>query len=170
MRSREQSTKRTAKKAAPKAAKRTTVSRTLSEGFTDEERAAMKERAQELKAAARRGPHADKADEERAVLAKIAEMPEPDRAIAKRLHAIIKANAPTLSPKLWYGMPAYAKDGKVVCFFQGAYKFKARYATFGFSDTAHLDDGAMWPVAFALTELTAAEEARIGTLVRKAVS
>src|SRR5581483_7083278 len=109
----------------------------------------MKERAQELKAAARRGAHVDKAEEERAVLAKIAAMPEPDRALAKRLHAIIKASAPALSPRLWYGMPAYAKDGKVVCFFQGAHKFNSRYATFGFSDTAHLDDGAMWPVAFA---------------------
>ena len=169
MRSREQSTKRTAKKAAPKAAKRTTVSRTLSEGFTDEERAAMKERAQELKAAARRGPHADKADEERAVLAKMAEMPEPDRAIAKRLHAIIKANAPTLSPKLWYGMPAYALDGRIVCFFQDAAKFKYRYATLGFQDAAKLDDGAMWPTSYALTEMTPEVEARIAELVKRAV-
>ena len=138
--------------------------------FTDEERAAMKERAQEQKAAARRGPRADKADGESDVLAKIAEMPEPDRAMAERLHAIIKASAPALSPRTWYGMPAYAKDGNVVCFFQAAQKFKARYATFGFSDKANLDEGAMWPVAFALTELTAADEARIGALVKKAVS
>ena len=139
-------------------------------GFTDEERAAMKERVQELKAAARRGPRADKADEESEVLAKIAEMPEPERAMAKRLHAIIKASAPVLSPRLWYGMPAYAKDGNVVCFFQSAQKFKTRYATFGFSDKANLDEGAMWPTSFALKELTAAEEARIGALVKKAVS
>ncbi len=138
--------------------------------FTDEERVAMKERVQEQKAAARRGPRADKADGESAVLAKIAEMPEPDRAMAERLHAVIKASAPALSPKLWYGMPAYAKDGKVVCFFQSAQKFKTRYATFGFSDEANLDEGTMWPTAFALTELTAAEEARIGALVKKAVS
>ena len=141
-----------------------------SKGFTDEERAAMKERAQELKAEARRGTRADKADGESEVLAKIAEMPEPDRAIGERLHAIIKASAPALSPKLWYGMPAYAKDGNVVCFFQSAQKFKARYATLGFSDKANLDEGAMWPVAFALKELTAAEEARIGALVKKAAS
>jgi len=131
-------------------------------GFTDEERAAMKDRVQELKA--------DKANGESAVLAKIAEMREPDRAMANRLHAIIKASAPALSPKLWYGMPAYAKDDKVVCFFQSAQKFKSRYATFGFSDKANLDDGAMWPAAFALKELTATEEARISTLVKKAVS
>ncbi len=135
-------------------------------GFTDEERAAMKERAQELKAAER----ADKADGESAVLAKIAEMPEPDRAMSKRLHTLIKASAPALSPKTWYGMPAYAKDGKVVCFFQSAQKFKTRYATFGFSDMANLDEGAMWPVTFALKELTATEEARIVALVKKAVS
>ncbi len=141
-----------------------------SKGFTDEERAAMRERAQELKAEARRGPRARKADGERAVLAKIAEMPEPDRALGERLHEIIKASAPALSPKTWYGMPAYAKDGKVVCFFQSAQKFKSRYATFGFSDEANLDEGAMWPTAFALKELTAAEEARIGALVKKAVS
>jgi hypothetical protein len=141
-----------------------------STGFTDEERAAMKERVQELKAAARRGPRADKADGESAVLAKIAEMPAPDRAMGKRLHAIIKASAPALSPRLWYGMPAYAKDGKVVCFFQSAQKFKTRYATLGFSDKAKLDEGAMWPVAFALTKLTAADEARIGALVKKAVN
>ncbi len=131
-------------------------------GFTDEERAAMKERAQELKA--------DKTNGESAVLAKIAEMPEPDRTMAMQLHALIKASAPALSPKTWYGMPAYAKDGKVVCFFQSAHKFNARYATFGFNDTANLDEGAMWPTAFALKELTAAEEARISALVKKAVS
>jgi hypothetical protein len=138
-----------------------------SKGFTDEERAAMKERAQELKAAARAVK--DTTDGESAVLAKIAEMPEPDRAMGERLHAIIKSSAPALSPKTWYGMPAYAKDGKVVCFFQSAQKFKTRYATFGFSDTASLDEGTMWPVAFALTELTAADEARIAALVKQAV-
>jgi uncharacterized protein YdhG (YjbR/CyaY superfamily) len=137
-------------------------------GFTDEERAAMKERAQELKAEAR--ANKDKAAGESAVLAKIAEMPEPDRAMAERLHAIIKASAPALSPKTWYGMPAYAKDGKVVCYFTSAHKFNSRYATFGFNDTANLDEGAMWPTSFALKELTAAEEARIGALVKKAVS
>ena len=141
-----------------------------SKGFTAEERAAMRERAQELKAEARRGPRATKADDEGAVLAKIAEMPEPDRSMAKRLHAIIKADAPALSPKTWYGMPAYAKDGKVVCFFQSAQKFNSRYATFGFSDEANLDEGTMWPTAFALKELTAAEEARIAALVKKALS
>jgi uncharacterized protein YdhG (YjbR/CyaY superfamily) len=135
-----------------------------STGFTDEERAAMRERARELKAAA------GKADEESGVLAKIAEMPAPDRAMAKRLHAVVKASAPVLSPKLWYGMPAYARDGKVVCFFQSAQKFKTRYATLGFSDEANLDEGAMWPTAFALRELTAADEARIGAIVKKAVS
>src|SRR4030081_552814 len=138
--------------------------------FTDEERGAMKQRVQELKTAARRGPRADKADEESAVLAKIAEMPETDRAMGERLHAVIKASAPALSPRLWYGMPAYARDGKVVCFFQTAQKFKTRYATFGFSDEANLDEGAMWPTAFAVTELTADDEARIGALVKKAVS
>jgi hypothetical protein len=153
-----------------KSAKNTTATGKTSEGFTDEERGAMKERAQELKAAARRGPRADKADGESAVLAKIAEMPEADRAMAERLHAVIRASAPALSPKTWYGQPAYAKDGKVVCFFQAAQKFNTRYATFGFSDQANLDDGAMWPTAFALTELTAADEARIGALVKKAVS
>jgi hypothetical protein len=153
-----------------KSAKSTTATDKASEGFSDEERGAMKERAQELKAAARRGPRADKADGERAVLAKIAEMPEPDRALGERLHAVIKASAPALSPRLWYGMPAYAKDGKVVCFFQSAQKFNTRYATFGFSDAANLDEGAMWPTAFALTELTAADEARISALVKKAVS
>ncbi len=148
----------------------TTATGKASQGFTDEERAAMKERAQELKAAARRGPRAGKADGEHDVLAKIAEMPEPDRAMAERLHAIVKASAPALSPRTWYGMPAYARDGKVVCFFQSAQKFKTRYATFGFSDAANLDEGAMWPTAFALEKLTAAEEARIGALVKKAVS
>ena len=147
---------------AQKSARRTADK--ASNGFTDEERAAMRERAREAKAAAR------KADGESDVLAKIAEMAEPDRAMAKRLHAIIKTSAPALSPKTWYGMPAYAKDGKVVCFFQSAQKFKSRYATFGFSDEANLDEGAMWPTSFALKELTAAEEARIGALVRKAVS
>ncbi|MGB7759451.1 MAG: DUF1801 domain-containing protein [Bryobacteraceae bacterium] len=139
-------------------------------GFTDEERAAMKERVQELKAEARGGPRAKKADGERDVLAKIAEMPEPDRAKAERLHAIVMASAPALSPRTWYGMPAYAKDGNVVCYFQSARKFKTRYATFGFSDKANLDEGTVWPVAFALKELTAADEARIGALVKKAVS
>jgi uncharacterized protein YdhG (YjbR/CyaY superfamily) len=158
------------KKATQKSAKSATASNEKPEGFTDEERAAMKERAQELKAEARRGPRADKEDGESAVLAKIAEMPEPDRAMAERLHAIIQASAPALAPKTWYGMPAYAKDGKVVCFFQSAQKFKSRYATFGFSDEANLDEGAMWPTAFALKELTAAEESKIGALVKKAVS
>jgi uncharacterized protein YdhG (YjbR/CyaY superfamily) len=153
-----------------KSAKRTTATDKTSAGFTAEERAAMKERAKELKAKARRGPRADKADGESAVLAKIAEMPESDRAMGERLHEIIKASAPALSPRLWYGMPAYAKAGKVVCFFQAAQKFNSRYATFGFNDTANLDEGAMWPTAFALTELTAADEARIGALVKKAVS
>ena len=152
-----------------KSAKSTTAVDKTSGGFSDKERAAMKERAQELKADAR--ANKDKADGESALLAKIAEMPEPDRALAERLHAIIKASAPALSPKTWYGMPAYAdKDGKVVCFFQSAQKFNTRYATFGFSDEANLDEGAMWPTAFALTELTAADEARIGALVKKAVS
>ena len=148
--------------------KSTTSGKTY-EGFTDEERAAMKERAQELKSAARRGSRGAKTDGESAVLEKIAEMPESDRAIAERIHAIVKASAPELSPKTWYGMPAYAKDGKVVCFFQSAQKFKSRYATFGFNDTANLDEGAMWPTSFALTELTAAEEKKIGALVKKAV-
>jgi uncharacterized protein YdhG (YjbR/CyaY superfamily) len=158
-----------AKKATQKSAKSTAIGKTF-KGFTDEERVAMKERAQELKAAARRGPRADKADGESAVLAKIAEMPKPDRAMGKRLHAIIKANAPALSPRLWYGMPAYTKDGKVVCFFQSALKFNSRYATFGFNDAANLDEGAMWPTSFALTQLTSTEEAKIGALVKKAVS
>ena len=138
--------------------------------FTDDERAAMKDRAQELKTAARRGPRVDKADAESDVLAKIAELPEPDRVRAERLHAIIKASAPALAPRLWYGMPAYAKDGKMICFFQSAQKFKTRYATLGFSDAANLDDGTMWPNAYALTELTAADEARIAALLKKAVS
>ena len=158
-----------AKKATKKSAK-STANNKKSKGFTDEERAAMKERAQELKAEAHRGPRADQADGESDVLVKIAEMPEPDRAMGERLHAVIKASAPTLSPKTWYGMPAYAKDGKVVCFFQSAAKFKSRYATLGFSDEANLDEGAMWPTSFALKELTAADEARIGALVKKAVS
>jgi uncharacterized protein YdhG (YjbR/CyaY superfamily) len=153
-----------------KSAKSTTAIDKTSEGFTDEERAAMKERAQELKAAARHGRRTDKADQESAVLARIAEMPGPDRAMAERLHAVIKASAPALSSRLWFGMPAYAKDGKVVCFFQGAQKFKTRYATFGFSDQANLDEDSMWPTAFALTELTATEEARIGELIKRAVS
>jgi len=138
-----------------------------SAGFTVEERAAMRERVKELKAEARRG---GKADGERDVLEKIAEMPEPDRAMAERIHAIVKATAPDLSPRTWYGMPAYAKGGKVICFFQSAAKFNARYATFGFNDAAKLDDGAMWPTAFALKELTPADEERIAALVRKAVS
>jgi uncharacterized protein YdhG (YjbR/CyaY superfamily) len=160
--------RKAAKKGTQQPAKRTTAK--PSEGFTEEERLAMKERAQELKAAARRGSRAGKADGESDVLAKIAEMPERDRALAERLHAIVKASAPALSPKTWYGMPAYARDGEVVCFFQSAQKFKSRYATFGFSDKANLDEGAMWPTSFALTELTAAEEARIGALLKKAVS
>jgi uncharacterized protein YdhG (YjbR/CyaY superfamily) len=142
----------------------------VSERFTDEERAAMKERTQELKASARRGSGAKKADGEADVLAKIAEMPDADRVMAERLHAIVKASAPTLLPRTWYGMPAYARDGDVICFFQSARKFKTRYATLGFSDKANLDDGTMWPVAFALKELTAGDEARIGALVKKAVS
>jgi hypothetical protein len=153
-----------------KSAKTTTATGKTSKGFTDEERVAMKDRVQEVKAAAGRGPLADKADGESALLAKIAEMPEPDRAMGERLHALIKASAPALTPRLWYGMPAYAKDAKVVCFFQSAQKFKTRYATLGFSDDANLDEGAMWPTAFALMELTAADEARIGALVKKAVS
>jgi len=147
------------------AAKKGTRKSARNQGFADEERAAMKERAKELKA-----ERSGKADGESAVLATIAAMPEPDRALGERLHALIKASAPALTPRLWYGMPAYARDGKVVCFFQSAQKFKTRYATFGFSDTANLDEGAMWPTAFALKELTAAEETRIGALVKKAVS
>jgi uncharacterized protein YdhG (YjbR/CyaY superfamily) len=147
-----------------KSAKSTTATKKSAEAFTDEERAAIKERVRETKAAV------DKADGESAVLEKIAEMKEPDRAMAKRLHAVIKASTPALSPRPWYGMPAYEKDGKNICFFQPAQKFKTRYATFGFNDGAHLDEGTMWPVAFALTKLTAADEARIGALVKKAVS
>ena len=156
--------KKPARKGKQKSPTSTTAIGNRSKGFTDEERAAMRERAQELKAATRAG------GEESAVLAKIAAMPAPDRTMGERLHAIIKASAPGLSPKLWYGMPAYAKDGNVVCFFQGAQKFKTRYATLGFSDKATLDEGHMWPTAFALKELTAADEARIGALVKKAVS
>src|SRR5262245_46093994 len=149
-----------ARKGTQKAAKRTTGN--ASKGFTSEEKAAMKERARELKAG--------KADGESDVLAKIAEMPKPDRTMAKRLHAVVKESAPELSPRTWYGMPAYAKDDKVVCFFQSAAKFRSRYATFGFSDKANLDEGVMWPTSFALRELTAAQEARIGALVKRAVS
>ena len=156
-----------ARKDTQKPAKRTSTAGKTSKGFTAEERAAMKARAQELKAEAR--ANRNRADGERDVLAAIAEMKGKDRAMAKRLHAIVKASAPALSPKTWYGMPAYAKDGKVVCYFQSGQKFKTRYATFGFSDEANLDKGAMWPVAFALKELTAAEEAKIGALVKKAV-
>jgi uncharacterized protein YdhG (YjbR/CyaY superfamily) len=153
-----------------KSAKSTTAKSRTFEGFTDDERAAMKERAKELKTTARRGSRASKADGESEVLEKIAEMQEPDRVLAERLHAVIKASAPGISPTTWYGMPAYAKDGKVICFFQPAQKFKTRYATLGFSDKANLDEGAMWPNAYALTELTAADEARIGALMKKAVS
>ena len=153
-----------AKKATQKSTKKTTATGKTSKGWTAEERAAAKAYAQELKAEARG------ANDEKAALAAIAEMPEPDRAMAKRLHSIIKASAPDLAPKTWYGMPAYAKGDKVVCFFQSAVKFKSRYATLGFSDTANLDEGAMWPTSFALKELTAADEARIGTLVKRAVS
>ena len=153
-----------AKKRTQKSAKSKTARNKKSTGFTAEERAAMKERARELKAEAR------KAEGETAVLAKIAEMQDTDRAMAERLHAIVKANAPDLSPKTWYGMPAYAKDGNVVCFFQSAQKFNTRYATLGFSDAANLDEGAMWPVYFALKELSRTEEARISALVKKAVS
>jgi uncharacterized protein YdhG (YjbR/CyaY superfamily) len=160
-----------AKKATQQSAKRTTTASKKSKTFTDEERAAMKERAQEVKAEARRRSRADKdADAEKAVLAKIAEMPEPDRATATRVHEIVKASAPALSPKTWYGMPAYAKEGKVVCYFTPASKFKERYATFGFNAEANLDEGAMWPTSFALTKLTAANEKRIAALVKKAVS
>jgi uncharacterized protein YdhG (YjbR/CyaY superfamily) len=149
----------------------TTANGQPSEGFSDEERAAIKQRAGELRAAKRRGRGSDKkAEDESAVLAAIAEMPDSDRALAQRLHAVITATAPDLSPKLWYGMPAYARDGKVVCFFQSAQKFKTRYATLGFSDEANLDEGAIWPTAFALTEFTAADEAKIVALVKRAVS
>jgi hypothetical protein len=160
------------KKSTQKSARTITTVDRKSKGFTDEERAAMKERAEELKAAARHGPRAkkNKADGESDVLAKIAAMPEPDRTMATRLHAIIKTSAPALSPKTWYGMPAYAKNDHVICFFQSAQKFNTRYATFGFSDKANLDEVAMWPVAFALKQLTATEEARIVALVKKAAS
>ena len=157
-----------AKKGTPKSTKSTTATDKSAKGFTDDERAAMRARAQELKAEAR--ANKNRAEGERDLLAAIAAMKEPDRAMAKRLHAIVQASAPDLWPKTWYGMPAYAKDGKVVCFFKGAQKFKERYATLGFNDTANLDDGAMWPVVFGLKELTAAEEAKIGALVKKAVS
>ena len=144
---------------------------TTADGFTVEERAAMKERARELKAAARKGSAGDKAAQDAAeVLAKIAELPEPERALAERLHAVVLASAPSLSPKTWYGMPAYAKDGKVVCFFQSAAKFKSRYSTLGFNDPANLDDGAMWPTAFAITELTPEVEEQVADLVQRAVS
>jgi uncharacterized protein YdhG (YjbR/CyaY superfamily) len=153
-----------------KSARSATATGKTVKGFTDEERVAMKVRAEELKAEVRRGPSANKADGELDVLAKIAEMPESDRVMAERLHAIIKASAPALTPRTWYGMPAYAKDGNVVCFFQSGHRFKARYATFGFSDKANLDEDAMWPVAFALKELTATDEVKIAALVKKAVS
>ncbi len=159
----------TAKKGTRKSAKSTSEIGKTSKGFTDDERVAMRERLQELKAEGRRGPRGQ-GGRRSAVLTQIAAMPGPDRVLGERLHAIIKANAPALSPRLWYGMPAYAKDGKVVCFFQSAAKFKTRYATFGFQHEANLDEGTMWPVAFALKELAAAEEARIGALVQKAVS
>ena len=157
-------------KDSQQSAEGTTASDKKFTGLSDEERGAMKERTRELKSEARRGRRAGKADGERDLLAKIAEMPEPDRVMAERVHAVVTASAPALSPKTWYGMPAYAKDGRVVCFFQAASKFRSRYATFGFNDSANLDDGAMWPVAFALTGLTAADEARIAELVKKAVS
>jgi uncharacterized protein YdhG (YjbR/CyaY superfamily) len=153
---------KSAKNGTQKSRKSATATRKKPAGFTDEERAAMRERVQELKAG--------KADGESEVLAKIAALPQPDRAIAERLHVIIKANGPALSSKTWYGMPAYAKDGNVVCFFQSAQKFKTRYATLGFSDKANLDEGHMWPTAFALKEMTAAEEEKIAALVRRAVS
>ena len=164
--------KATGKLADAKGTQKPTKSTTgkASKGFTDEERAAMRERAREMKAASRRGSDAGKADGESDVLAKIAEMPEPDRVMAERLHAIIKASAPALAPRTWYGMPAYAKDGNVVCFFQSAQKFKSRYAMLGFSDKANLDEGAMWPNSFALKTLSAAEEKKIGALVKKAAS
>ena len=157
-------------KDAQKSAKSATAKNKRFEGFTAEERAAMKEHAHEQKVAARRGQGAAAAEGESDVLAKIAELPEPDRVLAERLHALIMASAPALSPRTWYGMPAYAKDGKVLCFFQSAQKFKTRYATLGFNDAAKLDEGSMWPTAFALTKLTAADEARIGALVKKAAN
>jgi uncharacterized protein YdhG (YjbR/CyaY superfamily) len=160
------------RKPATKGTRKSTQKTTgkASSGFTAEERAAMRERSKELKAAARGGAGAGKADGESEVLAKISEMPKTDRAIAKRLHSIIKANAPVLSPRTWYGMPAYAKDGKVLCYFQSAQKFKTRYATLGFSDKANLDDGTMWPTVFALKQLSTADEARIRALLKKALS
>ena len=157
-----------AKKATRKSTRSTTATGKTSKGFTAEERAAMKDRAKELKAEARASKN--RAEGERDLLAAIAAMKEPDRAMAKRLHAIIEATAPTLWPKTWYGMPAYTKDGKVVCFFKSAEKFSSRYATFGFEEAANLDEGAMWPTSFALKELTAADEKKIGALVKKAVS
>lgn len=159
-----------AKKEAQKSVESAASPGRMATGFTDEERAAMKERAQELKAEAHRGPQAKTAEGEGDLLAKIAEMPEPDRAMAERLHALMKAIAPALSPRTWYGMPAYAKDGNVICFFQSAHKFKARYATLGFSDKAKLDEGSMWPSSFALKEWTPANEEKIRALVLKAVS
>ena len=160
----EKSTRQAARKGKQKSSRGSTATGRKSKGFTAEERAAMRERAQELKAQARR------ADGESAVLAKIAEMPKSDRVIGERIHAIVKANAPELAPRTWYGMPAYSKDGKVLCYFQSADKFKSRYATFGFNDVANLDEGNMWPTSFALTKLTTAEEAKIGKLVKRAVS
>jgi uncharacterized protein YdhG (YjbR/CyaY superfamily) len=160
--------RKAAKKGTQKSAKRTTAINKRSKGFTDEERAAMKARAQELKAEARASKN--RAEGERAVLEAIAAMKEPDRAMAKRIHAIVETGAPDLWPKTWYGMPAYAKEGKIVCFFRSAEKFNSRYATFGFEEAANLDEGGLWPVAFALTKLTATEEARISALVKKAVS
>jgi uncharacterized protein YdhG (YjbR/CyaY superfamily) len=159
-----------ANKGTPKSPRRVKAAGKSSQRFTDEERAAMKERLQELKADARRGRRPINADGESAVLAKLAALPPADRTIGERLHAIVKASAPGLAPKTWYGMPAYAKDGHVICFFQSAQKFKTRYATLGFSDKANLDEGLMWPSAFALKDLTAAEEARISALVKRAVS
>ncbi len=159
-----------AESGTPKSSRSAAATRKSSRGFSDEERAAMKERAQELKAAARRSSRAGQADGEHDVLAKIAAMREPDRTMAERIHAIVKASAPALLPRTWYGMPAYARDGKVVCFFQAAQKFKTRYGTLGFSDKANLDDGQMWPTAFALKTLTAAEQAKISALVKKAAS
>jgi uncharacterized protein YdhG (YjbR/CyaY superfamily) len=151
-----------------KSAKRNAVADPANKGFTADEKAAMRERARELKAESRRG--AERADGERDLLAKIAEMPQPDRVMAERIHAVVTASAPGLTPKTWYGMPAYAKDGKIVCFFKAADKFKTRYATFGFEEDANIDDGTMWATSWALTKLTAADEARIGALVKKAVS
>jgi uncharacterized protein YdhG (YjbR/CyaY superfamily) len=159
-----------AKKPTEESPKSSTPTKKKPTGFTDEERAAMKDRVAELKADAGKGRRAAQADGESAVLAKIAELSQPERGMAERLHALIEANAPALSPKTWYGMPAYARDGDVICFFQSKQKFKTRYATLGFSDKAKLDDGHMWPTAFALKEMTAAEEARIAALIKKALS